>query len=853
MSISRKILSTSSNGSKGSFADDLFSSDLYKGNSVRTVIENGIQLGDTIDYNTNSLDLTGHNGRATGLNSSDLSISGNFYISFWIKTQAYQSTTMILDGRTSINGSQMVLYFEGSSLVISRGTGIVLYANTIHADHPDEWVHVVFSRIGSTLSSFVGGDRINTTQDSGSFSSSSNNFLNTFPGYNQSLRNCQLAELKLASALPTGANPYVPTKETCIIPTGPEKVTIGTKILCFSGSDGSSSFLQNKVNQSTITVSASPAGESPFGDNLPVAGEGAGGMVWIKSRSNTQRHAIVDTGRGVENVLASDETGGNRLRDWVDFNDDGFTIRTGDTEMNIGGWDYVAWTFRNAPKFFDVVTYTGDGVAGREIPHNLGSTPGFIIVKRQDDGDEWTCYASSLGATKWMALNQTASAYTSPSRWNDTEPTDSVFTVGIDTSVNSNTGTYVAYLFAHDDSEEGVIQCGSYTGNGSTSGPTVDLGFEPQWLLIKNADVARDWIILDTMRGIVTGGNDQRLYPNSDTTESGDTLLDLTPTGFRLTYTGDQVNGGGDEYIYMAIRRPNKPAEEFEPDELFAVSQGGVLAEPAYTSGFPVDMEFLRNPTAAGGSTEISSRVTGNETIKTNSANAGSPEVKTTFDHMEGWRDQDQFAGNYLSWMFRRAPGFFDVVNPNSTSYKPAPNTHHHNLGVVPELIIAKCRDFNQEWYVGIQSDLTGDNYYQMSLNTDTQASTGGTYFKWGDHTDKTFSSTLFGTTAGYIHYLFASVPGLCDIGSYTGNGSEVEVNCGFTNGARWLLIKRIDSVGDWYFTTNNFNILLKMNTTDTQVNYMSTYNDVPSGFRVTSTAGDLCVNGDKYIYMAIA
>ena len=106
-----------------------------------------------------------------------------------------------------------------------------------------------------------------------------------------------------------------------------------------------------------------------------------------------------------------------------------------------------------------------------------------------------------------------------------------------------------------------------------------------------------------------------------------------------------------------------------------------------------------------------------------------------------------------------------------------------------------------------------------------------------------------------YIAYLFASVPGISKVGSYTGNGSEVEVDCGFTTGARWLLVKRADSAGDWYFTCNpnNFKTLAKLNTTDAQSNYMSTYNDVPAGFRVTSTSGDLCVDGAEYIFYAIA
>jgi len=860
MSISRKIVSTSngSNGSKGPFADDLFSSDLYRGNGVRTVIENGIQLGDTIDYNTNSLDLTGHNGRATGLNSSDLSLSGNFYISFWIKTQAYQSTTMILDGRTSIGGSQMVLYFEGSSLVISRGTGIVLYANTIHADHPNEWVHVVFSRIGSTLSSFVGGDRINTTQDSGSFSSSSNNFLNTFSGYNQPLRNCQFAELKLASSLPTGANPYDPTKETCIIPTGPEKVTIGTKILCFSGSDGSSSFLQNKVNQSTISVSASTTGESPFGDNLPVAVDGAGGMVWIKSRSIGQRHAIVDTGRGVENVLASDETGGNRLRDWVDFNDDGYTIRTGDTEMNTAGWDYAAWTFRKAPSFFDVVTYTGTGVAGNvEIPHNLAATPGMVIVKDASNTGAWYVWHRTFSnpLDDYLILNQTNQTGNSSGLWGTSGVTSTSFSVQGTGSMDTLNNEYVAYLFAHDP-DEGMIQCGSFVP-ADTWGSVIDLGWEPQFLMIKNADGSGDWEMYDNMRGITTGGADPLLYPNKPDVEVDYvTNIDLHPNGFEQTFSSSNT----EEFIYMAIRRPNKPASEFEPEELFTIDDAGNSTDPAFTSGFPVDMALRRNP-SDGASNPVHTRLIAPGIMYTDLTNPVSIDSNSKFDYQDGWNSATNLS-TMMSWMWRRAPGFFDVVayTGDGSSSRVVP----HNLGAKPEMIWMKVRSGslpNDPWQVLVEGSIFPfDDSQGSSFDLDSRVT----------ETTLTVNSGvgwLTRTNAGnnnYIAYLFASVAGISKVGSYTGTGQNQVIDCGFSAGARFLMIKRNDSSGGGWFVWDSGRGFesgqpinyLRLDSTINQQTGRWVYSNAPTGFGLNpmnSYVTEVNVLGHEYIYYAIA
>jgi hypothetical protein len=162
-------------------------------------------------------------------------------------------------------------------------------------------------------------------------------------------------------------------------------------------------------------------------------------VVWlfIEERDDAENWSYQDTERGVNSVIYSDSTnaaadpGGYGL---ASFNSDGFT-----TELNTSGADYASWTFRKAEKFFDVVTYTGTGSA-RTVAHNLGSVPACIIIKKTSSGgDYWTVYHSSLGNTKAIFLNDgNEPVSTSSVWWNNTTPTDSVFTVGTAGGINAS-------------------------------------------------------------------------------------------------------------------------------------------------------------------------------------------------------------------------------------------------------------------------------------------------------------------------------------------------------------------------------------------------------------------------------
>lgn len=290
---------------------------------------------------------------------------------------------------------------------------------------------------------------------------------------------------------------------------------------------------------------------SGSGSTKSIATPFAPNLAWIKARGSAQDHAIYDTARGAADILSSNSTAAAALNTGglSAFNSTGYTIEN-DARVNYEGETYVGFAFAEAPGFFDVVTYTGTGSA-RTVSHSLGVAPGMIIVKNLTTG-EWTVYHRSLGATDYLYLNSTQATAASSTRWNNTDPTASVFTVGINANVNNTGDTYVAYLFAHDTTAGGLIQCGSFTTDGSGEA-TVNLGWEPQFILFKITNATGNWNILDTTRGW-NGFPDAALRPNLSNAEDTGASWGSGPnsTGF------DFFSGVASQtYVYMTIRAPS--------------------------------------------------------------------------------------------------------------------------------------------------------------------------------------------------------------------------------------------------------------------------------------------------------
>lgn len=280
---------------------------------------------------------------------------------------------------------------------------------------------------------------------------------------------------------------------------------------------------------------------------------GEGGLVWGKQRVGMASHWLADTVRGANSILATNaSTKANAYAgSLTSFNSDGFSI--GDSSVTNLVTNYIAWSFRKAPKFFDVVTYTGDALADHQIPHSLGCAPGLILAKSTSGTGGWAVYHRAKGAGYYALLNST-SAFVSSTAWSSTEPTDAHFTVGGSTVANSPGSEYVAYLFAHDTASDGVIQCGSYAGNGSTTGPEIALGWVPQFLFLMRSDGTGSRLMFDTARGIVTGGAEPSVSAEASSQETSAEYLSLTSSGFQIASTSANVNTLNSVYCYLAIR-----------------------------------------------------------------------------------------------------------------------------------------------------------------------------------------------------------------------------------------------------------------------------------------------------------
>jgi hypothetical protein len=593
---------------------------------------------------------------------------------------------------------------------------------------------------------------------------------------------------------------------------------------------------------------------------------GQGGMVWLKGRSAAYGSRLVDTARG-SYELYSNLTNGQVANTYT-FNSNGITIPSS-AGVNESGSTYASWTFREALNFFDVVTYTGNG-ANRTIAHNLGVAPGMILVKRTDTTGDWQVYHRSNANTQYMVLNDTATVATGATRWNSTTPTSTEFSVGTDATVNASGGTYVAYLFAHVPGSDGIIQCGSYAGTG-LAGQIATLGWEPQWVMIKATNTATNWDMYDTMRGMTTlSDGSAKLRANTSGAESGplggSSSVFPTATGFGAGGGIDGVNQSGGNYIYMAIRRgpmrtPTLGTSVFSP--VYATSASSPYT---VTTNFPVDLVISTD--ISGSNKSAMDRLRGGtttnyvlvDTNRTASESTGSS-VGIGFQNNTAVVDNSFWSGyglNVIYWNFRRAPGFFDEVCYTGTGVA---RTVSHNLGVVPELMIVKSRSAASNWRT---YNATDGNAKYMNLQDTDGALTDSTNWNNTSPTASVFTvgtnSNVNGSGRTFVAYLFASVPGVSKVGTYTGNGSSQTINCAFTTGARFVLIKRTDSTGDWYVWDSARGIVagndpyLALNSTAAEVTSNDSVDTDSTGFIVNQVAAsNINVNAATYIFLAIA
>lgn len=596
-------------------------------------------------------------------------------------------------------------------------------------------------------------------------------------------------------------------------------------------------------------------------NGIDLAGEG--GLTWMKARETAYPHLLFDTERGVNKFLYSNLTDAQQSYNGTltSFNSDGFSIGTNPNVYNISGEDFASWTFRKAPKFFDVGTISFNSSGVGSYSHNLGVTPAMVIFKLTNTTGDWFVWHKDLTSQNYaMFLNSTA-ASSNQGGWATYTDT----TVSFNSSLFAN-DTAVVYLFAHNDGDgdfgdgsQDIIKCGSYTGNGSTDGPVIDLGFEPQWLMIKSSSLSENWHIFDNMRGVSTGGDDSVLYPNLSSAEStSSNWLSFTSTGFKITATFDQVNSNTNNYIYMAIRR-GPLAVPTDATKVFAPNFGDTNNAQGYL-GHVADWALTANRNSGTYNFEVFQRLT-QTSLLTSATDAEVAISGNRWDNMIGYRERNETQNTeIIVYTVARAPGYFDVVayTGDGTGSSGSGRAVAHNLTVPPEMLWVKQRNTSgEDWWVYHSGlDATAPENYNLILNA-TNAKSGVTG-AWANTapTDTSFfldQSPVNASGGTFIAYLFASAPGVSKVGSASHSGTT-NVDCGFTSGARLVLLKRTDASGSWYVWDSVRGIVagndpyLLLNEPDAEVTNTDYIDPLSSGFTITSsfTAG-------TYIFYAIA
>jgi hypothetical protein len=843
-------------GAGGLNVEDVFSTYLYEGNGSSQVIENGINLGQSLGSGSARF-----GGASTGEYlqtpvSTDFQLGNNdFTLEFFMKVTndagQNQEVFSVGDGTGEYD---FLVYLSGGNAQVymsSNGTSWNLINGGSCGNYTiGKWHHIAVTRNVDGVRCYLDGVQgsghgigsVNVHQSANQISIGRGQTSKRFDGY--------LSDFHFVNGTAKYTSDFT-------VPTSALSADANTKLLTLQQDN---LLTDNSTTGHTITEYGGSIYDEPVIGPFDAAEAGEGGLVWLKDRDRVISNRLIDTERGATKNIISSYTGAEFTQSTVtSFNSNGFSLGN-ESATNSATYNFASWTFRKAPKFFDVVTWSGDNTNSRAISHNLGCEVGAIFIKNLTSSENWVVYHRGAGLSgsipKTLKLNLTDAAEADngiiPSA-----PTTTEFYVSNAQQTNAGGKTYVAYLFAHNDGEADadIIKCGSFTGD-SNAEADIDLGFEPQWIMIKSSssDDNDGWQIYDTMRGIAVGGDEATLSANTSNAEASVNAIDqLNATGWSA-----KEGSGNTTYIYIAIRRGTKAPES--GTEVFGIDTVGSTGDgksPQLRAPFPVDMS-IRKAIISGQVGYNAARLISGQGLTPESTAAEVAIPSFDFDYMNGWGNGTNTNSDFYSWMWKRAPNFFDVVaySGNGT----AGRTVSHNLGVAPEMMWVKGRNAVTNWYV-YHKDLTSDVDNWLKLNgtdaeqTDTgfwnTSPTSSDFYLWNGRPNNSGED--------YIAYLFASLPGISKVGSYTGNGTSQTIDCGFTSGARFVLIKASSVAYSWMLfdtergiTSGNDSLLL-LNTTNAETTAFDSVDPYSSGFTAVQGPYNVNQNGVEYIFYAIA
>ena len=483
----------------------------------------------------------------------------------------------------------------------------------------------------------------------------------------------------------------------------------------------------------------------------------------------------IDTERGISSLLSSQGDYVENYSNWSNYYSSGFGVRSisttgyelgggsggGNTGFNASGGTYMSYVFRKAPRFFDIQKGTTDSLGHITFNHNLGVTPGMVILKSRTDmassgGDHWYVYHRGAGfggtpADQVYQFIDTGNGYTTTSSgkfWTTVNST--TFTAEI--TGYDNGRDVVAYFFAHNDNngvfgnsgDQDFIKCGSYNGTG-VADTVIDLGFEPGWLMVRKMgrvdasgnfqweNGGNTWRVVDPIRGFshtadhLVSLGDTYTYVNHGGTYSAPSQISPMPNGFRLGANNNfnQAPNNGTEpykYIYVAIRR-TPIAVPTDKNKIIHIGQHntGVASDrttPMLTTGFPPDfnLNMLYNTGSTIPRTFITDRVRGfqgdnTQKLTIHPQTGTYPVAETTV----GSSTPGSWYGDVMTGFYTPAGQVMNSAYSTNVSVSlkrgtgffdivpylgnklTAPLVVKHNLGVVPEMIWIKQRDADNQ------------------------------------------------------------------------------------------------------------------------------------------------------------
>jgi len=627
--------------------------------------------------------------------------------------------------------------------------------------------------------------------------------------------------------------------------------------------------------------------------------------VWIKTRNNANSWTNTDSTRGVNAILSSNVNASESTFDssWrssygqiASFTSTGFTVNAGSASgnFNTSGSNYVAYCWKanggttssntdgsitstvqaNTGAGFSVVSYSGTGSTGT-YGHGLSSSPDLIITKRTDAVEGWLVWSSSLSASNYMYLNSTGAAGTDTNAYKTISSTTNQ--IGTDVTVNTSGGSYISYCF---HSVAGYSKMGTYTGNGSTNGPIINIGFEPAFVMIKRTDTADAWYVYDNKKTTSNPRNKILLANTSDAelTSTEYYSIDFLSTGFQLRSalsTATNANGGSYLYIAFASDPSTAPvlADSFNTTLYTGDGQDGRsitglgfspsfvwTKERSSTSGH-VLFDVVRGPgnqiitnltdAQTSGTNRLQSFDSDGFTIGTSGAQNANGDTYVSWNWKANALPAINTDGTIQSVVSANQAAGFSIVKYTGTGVTGT--TVGHSLSSAPELWIGKqLTGSSINWQVLYSGFSEGD---YLTLNTTAaKANSANVTFDPTATTVKFHANQALNANGEeYIGYAFHSVSGFSAIGTYAGNGTSQSVTLGFE--PTFLMLRKYDDNQDWFMfdstrdTSNPKTLYLEANTSDAEATVTSNINFTSTGLEFTSA--NFNDSGKNFIYIA--